>query len=96
VERAAKNEEETIICYILQNKGKGIKMRSIGVKNVNAVKRLTKKAIKNRTMPWGEISGYATIEDEVVDQLPVELWDTWEMADQQIRNIINDVIMEGA
>ena len=70
-------------------------MRSIGVKNVNLVKRLTKEAVKKRTMPWGEVSSYTGIGQEVRHQLPVELWDTWEMADQQIDRIIDDVIMEG-
>ena len=62
-------------------------MRSIGVKNVNLVKRLSKEAIKKRTMPWGEITSYSGIETEVIDKLPIELWDTWEMSDQQIRGI---------
>ena len=70
-------------------------MRSIGVKNINTVKRLTKEAIKKRTMPWGETGSYTGIEEEVVDQLPIELWDIWEMADQQIKRVIDDVIMEG-
>ena len=38
-------------------------MRSIGVKNRNLVKRLTREAIEKRKMPWGQLSS--------------DLWDTW-------------------
>ena len=67
-------------------------MRSIGVKNRNMVKRLTIEAIEKRRLPWGEVESYQGIEGEVRDKLPVELWDTWEMADQEINRIIGDTI----
>jgi predicted dithiol-disulfide oxidoreductase (DUF899 family) len=67
-------------------------MRSIGVKNRNMVKRLTLLSIERRRLPWGEIETYQGIEDEVREQLPVELWDIWEMADQEITRIIDDTI----
>jgi len=67
-------------------------MRSIGKKNINLVKKLTKEVIKRRMLPWGEITSYQGIDEEVIEKLPVELWDTWEMADQEIRRIINDTI----
>jgi len=69
-------------------------MRSIGIKNVNLVKRTTREAIKNRAVDCYGTLSYSGIEDEVVGDLPIELWDTWEMADQQIRRIIDDTIME--
>ena len=69
-------------------------MRSIGVKNKNLVIRLTKEAIESRKMPWGEIESYQGIEEEVRTKLPGELWDTWEMADQEITNIIDDTLRE--
>jgi len=70
-------------------------MRSIGTKNINLVKRLTKEAIERKKSPYSSIldtPNYHGIEEEVIDKLPVELWDTWEMADQQIRRIVGDTI----
>ena len=67
-------------------------MRSIGVKNRNLVKRLTRETIEKRKMPWGEITNYQGIDEEVRDQLSSDLWDTWEMADQEINRIIDDTI----
>jgi hypothetical protein len=43
-------------------------------------------------MPWGEIKSYEGIEEEVREKLPSELWNTWEMADQEITRIIDDTI----
>jgi len=68
-------------------------MRTIGRKNINLVKKLTKEAIEKRKMPWGEVSSYQGINEEVRDKLPVEVWDTWEASDQEIERIINDTIM---
>ena len=67
-------------------------MRTIGKRNVNLVKRLTRKALEKRKMPWGIVESYQGIDKEIIDELPVKLWDTWEMADQEIRRIINDTI----
>jgi len=67
-------------------------MRSIGVKNRNLVKRLTREAIEKRKMPWGEITNYQGIDEEVRDQLSSDLWYTWEMADQEINRLIDDRI----
>ena len=67
--------------------------RSIGVKNINLVKRLTVAAVNRRKTPYG-VASYMGIEEEVVSELPLKLWDTWEMADQQIMRIINDIIVE--
>lgn len=72
-----------------------INIRSIGKKNINLVKKLTREAIKKRQKPYRsilEITCYQGIDEEIIDKLPVELWDTWEMADQEIRRIINDTL----
>ena len=57
-------------------------MRSIGKKYKRLVKKTTLEEIKK---------GYDNLETRVINKLPVELWDTWEMADQEIRRIIEDV-----
>ena len=67
-------------------------MRTIGKKNINLVKKLTRQAIEKRKMPWGAVESYVGIDEEIIDKLPVELWDTWEMADSEIRRIINDTL----
>jgi len=70
-------------------------MRSIGAKNRNLVKRLTKEEIeKIECANWYLDTNYGLVEETVIEKLPIELWDTWEMADTEIRNIINDTIME--
>jgi len=63
-------------------------MRSIGKKNVVIVEKTTKEVINS-----GLYSSYQ-VETVVVQKLPVEMWDTWEMADQEIRRIISDVIIK--
>ena len=90
-DRVKDKEGSRVTVYYKVREG-GI-MRSIGGKNVSLVKRLTKEAIEKR-MPYVEMANYNSVEDEVVDQLPDKLWDTWEAADSQIRMIINDTIME--
>ena len=67
-------------------------MRTIGKKYMNLVIKLTKEAMEKRRMPWGAIDSYVGIEEEVREKLPVELWDTWEMADQEITRIIDNTI----
>ena len=69
-----------------------VEARTIGTKNKNLVKKLALASLKKHTGFNG--TDYTKIEDEVVDQLPTELWDTWEMADQEIRRIIDDVSAE--
>ena len=63
-------------------------MRTIGAKNRNLVKRITR-------LVMDEIDNSHLVEEAVVNALPVSLWDTWEMADQEIRRIISDTIFEG-
>jgi len=58
-------------------------MRTIGNENIRLVRQLTRKAIRNNVEDTKET---------VIEELPSELWDTWEMADQEIRNIIDETI----
>ena len=58
--------------------------RSIGVANKNKLKKIIVDMWKHN---------HDVSEDEIVDKLPEEWWDTWEMADQEIRRIINDTLM---
>lgn len=62
-------------------------MRSIGAKNKNLVKKITKKVLQEN-----EHDGY--VMDIVREQLPPALWDTWESADAEINRIISDAIFE--
>ena len=63
--------------------------RTIGRKYKNMVKRFTFEELKKATSPFGETQ-FSGIENAVVNRLPVELWDTWESADSEIRNLIDD------
>jgi hypothetical protein len=70
-------------------------MRSIGKKNIALVKKITKEEIvKRRTNISVLFSGidYSGIEDNVIERLPVVLWDTWESADSEIHRIIQEEI----
>ena len=70
-------------------------MRSIGKANINKVMRITKKEMSRCKNPWGSYDYKpGEVEDAVIDQLPSSMWDTWEMADAEIRRIINDMIDE--
>ncbi len=69
-------------------------MRSIGKRNIDLVKRITLEEINKRKDCLGLRGSYEGIEDQITTRLPMKLWDTWEMADQEIRRIINDTIME--
>jgi len=60
-------------------------MRTIGKKNIKLVRQLTREAMKNDD---------EDIKGTVIEKLPSILWDTWEGADNEIRNIINETIME--
>jgi len=62
-------------------------MRSIGRKNIKIVKDEVIKAINENHNRW-------EVEEIVIDRLPSSLWDTWEMADSEIRRIISDTISE--
>jgi len=65
-------------------------MRSIGKKNIKKVIDYTRKWIKyTHEMPF---DCGIDIRDKVREELPVELWDIWEMADQEIDRIIMDEI----
>ena len=60
-------------------------MRTIGKKNIKLVRQLTREAIENDD---NDIKG------TVIEKLPLILWDTWEGADSEINNIIDETIME--
>ena len=63
-------------------------MRTIGRKNRNLVRKITKEILLENAP---EIP--SNLENKVIEILPAELWDTWEMADQEIKSIIDDVLM---
>ena len=71
-------------------------MRSIGKKNRELVKEETRNAIKGRTDFLDSLSGsrgdLVGIDQEIIDKLPEELWDTWEGAHSEIKNLIHDTI----
>lgn len=72
-------------------------MRSIGKKNIALVKKITREEMKKIIAPFHSVIGspdYSSIEDTVIDKLPVELWNIWECADSEIRRIINDEIAQ--
>ena len=66
-------------------------MRSIGKRNIKKVQDLTLQELKSKTN-YG-ITNFDGIEEAVINKLPTELWDTWEMADQEIHRIISDTIL---
>ncbi len=70
-------------------------MRTIGKKWKNIVKKETLAAIRRREKEKaGEVMMFYGIDNEIVDNLPEEIWETWEGADGEIRRIIEEVLME--
>ncbi len=69
------------------------KMRSIGKRNRNLVRKMTIVEISKQKDEKG-IDGinYHLVEQNVINDLPEALWNTWEMADQEIMGIINATI----
>lgn len=69
-------------------------VRSIGRSNIALVRRVTQriKAQRNRpSFPGGPSYGnYSGIREEVIDNLPLSMFDTWEGAYSEINNIIED------
>lgn len=65
--------------------------RTIGKRNITLVKVITNEEIYRATNFMGNIN-YSGIEEKVIERLPKTLWDTWEMADSEIRRIIHDEI----
>jgi len=59
--------------------------RTIGKRNITLVRKTTRKIWKENPDCYQE---------DVLDTLPTELWDIWEMSDQEINNIINDELLE--
>ena len=71
-------------------------MRSIGKRNIKKVEALTIAEIKRQKVyPFSQVD-YKQVDKRVIDALPADLWDTWEMADQEIRRIIDNITMNYA
>lgn len=66
--------------------------RTIGIRNKNIIKRTVEDLIKKRTTAWGEITSFPK-DQEVIDLLPDEMFDTWEGAYSEIKNVIHDSVM---
>jgi len=64
-------------------------MRSIGKRWIKEVKRLVDVAKKNG------FENIMQIQDYVRTELPEEVFDTWEMAYQEINGIVHDYVMKG-
>lgn len=64
-------------------------MRSIGRKNIALVVSETKRALEQEKQFY---PSPLDIEGIVIDWLPSSLWDIWESADNEIKNIIHDTI----
>ncbi|MHA1226264.1 MAG: hypothetical protein ACTSPV_05925 [Candidatus Hodarchaeales archaeon] len=68
-------------------------MRSIGKKFKNLVKKRTLELLKKRDREReGENMRYYGLDNEIVESLPAEIWNTWEGADSEIRRIIDETI----
>ena len=62
-------------------------MRTIGIKNQKKVVKITEDLIKQT-----KFESYKDFESWVVSFLPVELWEVWEGADNEIRGLIGSVV----
>lgn len=60
-------------------------MRSIGKRYIALTKDITRQLLKHDPN---------IREDDIIQYLPVEMWETWESADDEIRRIINDEIFK--
>jgi len=65
--------------------------RTIGTKNINIIKKIVENEIKKSTTKWGEITKYPS-GDEIIEKLPEEMFETWEGAYSEIKNIIHDSV----
>jgi len=66
-------------------------VRSIGKKNIKLVQNITKKVL--RVSPRLANFESDNIISVVTARLPDRLWDTWEMADQEIRKVVLDTVL---
>ena len=64
-------------------------MRTIGIKNQKKVVKITEDLIKQI-----KFESYKDFESWVVSFLPVELWEVWEGADNEIRGLIGSVVVK--
>ncbi len=64
-------------------------MRSIGkikIRKLNKIIDGVWKDNKNALIPMRAYQ----LEESIIAMLPLEWWDTWEMADQEIRRLVSD------
>ena len=64
-------------------------MRTIGIKNQKEVVKITEDLIKQI-----KFESYKDFESWVVSFLPVELWEVWEGADNEIRGLIGSAVVK--
>lgn len=65
-------------------------MRSIGKKRIAKLNTVIDEFWKNRD----KSAPFYLLEEQIIDALPADWWDTWEMADQEIRRIVYDTLSE--
>lgn len=58
-------------------------MRSIGKRYINLTKSITQRILRGNP---------SVGEEYIIQYLPIEMWETWEGADAEIRRIIYDEI----
>jgi len=68
-------------------------MRSIGKVRIKKLYKIIEKAVKENTSFSGEID-YSKAREEIKAKVPLNWYDTWEMAYQEIENIIDDELTE--
>ena len=66
-------------------------MGTIGKINKSLIRNIFAKEVKKRTTPYGSVD-YPS-DEEMIEKLPVEMWDTWEGSDSEIKNYIHDLRM---
>lgn len=55
---------------------------------------LDRQKEENGPIPHDGNINFVEVRENVRRELPVELWDTWEMADSEIDNIIDETVDE--
>ncbi|KKM95158.1 hypothetical protein LCGC14_1190990 [marine sediment metagenome] len=68
------------------------KAKTIGKKNVELVRRITKEEIAKKLAAEDIVENYLGIEEIVIERLPEAMWGTCENAPRQIKRIITRII----
>jgi hypothetical protein len=68
-------------------------MRSIGKRNITKLKKIIKDELDNMNR---FDQNYSAAKERIIAKLPAEWWDIWEMAHQEIHQIVDDEVMEYA